>query len=369
METTLIIFLLVVVAGGVIYMILKGQSGQSSESDKRMELLNQSVSENLRLMLDQLDKTKRTVDERLRENSTMLQKSNETVGSRLDNAAKAVSEVQKELGKLAETTTNMINIGKDISSLQDILRAPKMRGGMGELFLENLLAQVFIEKSSYSLQYSFRSKETVDAVIHLRDKMMVCIDSKFPLENFKKMLDAQNTKDEKAATGFKKLFTTDVKKHIDSIAKKYILPDEGTLDFALMYIPAENVYYEIATKDMDSDNNLAQYALSKKVIPVSPNTFFIYLQTLLIGLRGIQIEKNTKEILAKISHLQTDFGKFSEEYALVGSHLTHAKSAYEKSEKRLEHFEDKLLVIENQRDHKAIDAPVAETSEKVSLNI
>ena len=348
METTLLIVIGLIIAGGITYLILRGQKTDG------LEMLNQNVSENLKLMMSQMNETRRSVDERLKENALVLQKNNESMGSRLDNAAKVIGNVQKELGKLAETTNTMIDIGKDISSLQDILKAPKLRGGMGELFLENLLAQVFIEKSSYSLQYTFRSGEKVDAAIHLREGMMVSIDSKFPLENFKKMMEAQNEKDEKKATSFKKLFYTDVKKHIDDIAKKYILPEEGTLEFALMYIPAENVYYEIATKDMDNENNLAQYALSKKVIPVSPNTFFIYLQTLLIGLRGLQLEKNTKEVLARLSHLQTDFGKFAEEYELVGTHLLHAKSSYEKSEKRLGNFQEKLVGLEGGREHKAL---------------
>lgn len=354
------IILALIIGGAAVYFILRLRQG-GGESEKRtemmnenMKMLNQNVSENLNRIMVQLNDTKRSVDARLKENA-----------ERLDNAAKVVSTVQKELGKLSEATTNMIDIGKNISSLQEIMRAPKIRGGIGEYFLEQLLSQVFVDKKSYTLQYEFKSGEKVDAVIHLQNGI-VPIDSKFPLENFRKLIDSRGKNEEKDEQAHKKLFTSDVKKHIDAIAKKYILPGEGTLEFALMYIPAENVYYEIAIKD----NDLAEYALSKKVIPVSPNTFYIYLQTLLIGLRGLQLEKNTKDMLSYIMHLQSDFGKFSEEYELVGKHLSHAKNSYETSEKRLGRLSEKLSSIEGDREHsrlkldKAPDKEIIEISEE-----
>lgn len=342
METALFIILALIIGGAAVYFILHSRRGsEGSEFEKRMEMMNENVANTLKIMLGELGATRKTVDERLKENAM-----------RLDNASKVVGDVRKELGQLSEATNNMINIGKEISSLQNMMRAPKFRGQMGENFLENLLAQVFIEKKSYSLQYRFSSGEIADAVIHLRDGLMVAVDSKFPFENFKKMIAAQNEKDEKISLSARKLFASDVKKHIDDIAKKYILPGEGTLEFAIMYIPAENVYYETVIKNADTDANISEYALSKKVIPVSPNNFYVYLQTLLMGLRGLQIEKNAKEILDYLSHLQIDFGKFSEDFNLIGTHLSHAKNSYDDSCKRLEKFEDKLSSIG--REHKSL---------------
>lgn len=301
------------------------------------------------MALDQQTEMRRQLDSRLKEVTDMMGHQGRGVGERLDAAAKAVNTVNQRLSSLEESNKRIHDIGKDIASLQEILRAPKLRGSLGELFLENLLAQILPRRDLYALQHTFKSGEKVDAVIFLRDSLMVCVDAKFPLENFKKMIESTGTEevDAKKTAALKKLFITDVKKHVDAIASKYILPAENTLDFALMYIPAENVYYETITRELDQESHISQYALSKKVIPVSPNTFYIYLQTLLIGLRGMQVEKSAQDILKQLSQLKGDFERFSESYALVGSHLSHTTSSFQKSEKQLEKMQGKLLHIEN----------------------
>jgi DNA recombination protein RmuC len=170
---------------------------------------------------------------------------------------------------------------------------------------------------------------------------LVPVDSKFPLENFKRMLEA-GSDDERSRT--KKQFVGDVKRHVDAIADKYILPDEGTYDFALMYIPAENVYYETIIKDdTEGERNLSQYALSKRVIPVSPNSFYAYLQAIVLGLKGMKVEERAKEIIQYLSRLQGDFAKFRDDFGLLGKHLSHAQSSYQTTEKRLEQFGQRLL--------------------------
>ncbi len=145
----------------------------------------------------------------------------------------------------------------------------------------------------------------------------------------------------------RKKFVSDVKKHIDAIAGKYILPDEGTFDFALMYIPAENVYYELIIKDeaVDTEKALLSYAFAKRVIPVSPNSFYAYLQTILLGLKGLHIEEQAQEILKNIARLSGDFGKFQDEFELVGKHLTNTKARYDEADKRLQKFGDKLQTL------------------------
>jgi DNA recombination protein RmuC len=268
-----------------------------------------------------------------------LQKSTGDLNTRLDNAAKVVSEVSKGLGGLSEATKKVFDVGKDIASLQEILRSPKLRGGLGELFLGDLLGQI-LPPAHFSLQHRFRSGEAVDAVIRLGQNL-VPVDAKFPLENFRRVIETASEDERRTA---RRKFIGDVKKHIDAIAGKYILPDEGTFDFALMYIPAENVYYELIIKDeaVDTDKGLLNYSFARRVIPVSPNSFYAYLQTILLGLKGMHIEERAQEILSGLARLSIDFRKFREEFDTVGKHITNTKARYDDADKRLEKLGDKL---------------------------
>lgn len=212
---------------------------------------------------------------------------------------------------------------------------------MGEFLLENLLTQIMPSKEFFSLQYAFNNGTKVDAVIKVGSDL-VPIDAKFPLESFKRMVESENEEERKAN---RRQFTKDVQNRIDEIASKYILPDEGTYDFALMYIPAENVYYETILKDMQEkeQKSLYSYALDKKVIPVSPHSLYPYLIVILKGLKGLAIEKNAKQVVEYLGGLQVDLNKFKEDFRLVGGHLSNAKSKYEEAEKRLDKFSDKFI--------------------------
>ena len=299
----------------------------------------QVLESSTQIVQQQLGQILGHVNERLRENADILQRTQQSLGERLDNAARVVGSVQKSLGGLEEANRKIYEVGKDIASLQEILRAPKLRGGLGEFFLEDLLGQI-LPPQHFSTQYSFRSGEKVDAVIKLGGSL-VPVDSKFPLENFKRILEATADDDKTRA---KRQFVGDVRKHIDAIAAKYIVPDEGTYDFALMYVPAENVYYETIIKDeLPGEKNLSQYALSKRVIPVSPNCFYAYLQVIILGLKGMKIEERAKEIIQYLNRLQGDFSKFRDDFGLVGKHLGHVQSTYQNAEKRLDQFGQKLL--------------------------
>lgn len=342
--TTLLAILgltIALLAGLVFYLARRGQG-----KGEGVMLLEQRLDNLNRTMLEQLNAITKQVNERLKENMEAIQGANKTVGDRLDNASKVVGALQHKLGELGEATKQVFMVGKDISSLQEILRAPKLRGGLGELFLGDLLSQI-LPPAHYKLQYRFKSGEAVDAIIKLRDDKLVPVDSKFPLENFKKMLEEE---DEEAKAKFRKQFITDVKKHIDKIAKLYILPDEGTFDFALMYIPAENVYYETIIKGEGTDeHSLMHYAYDRRVIPVSPNSFYVYLQAILMGLRGMQVEKSAGDILKNLARLTGDLEKFKGDFELVGTHLTRAKNSYEDSVKRLDRFTDKLTLAAPQK--------------------
>ncbi len=271
--------------------------------------------------------------------SQALAGTNRIMGDRLDNTSKVIGDVKQQLGKLDESSRHMLEIGKDIASLQDILRPPKLRGSLGELFLEDLLAQI-LPANHYELQHHFKGGEAVDAVVKLRSGM-VPVDAKFPLENLKRLIGAADKDEEKTA---RKSFVNDVKKHIDDIEAKYIRTDEGTFDFALMYIPAENVYYETIVKENELGNELAlfNYAMKKRVIPVSPNNFYIYLQTILLGLKGMKVEERTQEIVAKITRLNKEFGALAEDMRLVGQHLDNSRKKYGDAEKRLGRIETRM---------------------------
>ncbi|MGH7857943.1 MAG: DNA recombination protein RmuC [Candidatus Binatia bacterium] len=315
--------------------------------------VSQALEGNISLLQKQLGQAISQVNERLRENSDALQMSSRTLGERLDHASRVVGDVQKSLGGLGEATQRIFEVGKDIASLQEILRSPKLRGGIGELLLGELLAQI-LPPQHFELQHAFRSGERVDAVVRIGEGL-VPIDAKFPLEDFRRSLEADGDAERtKARRGF----VAQVKKHVDAIAAKYILPDEGTYDFALMYIPAENVFYEtIVRAESGDDDGLNAYALGRRVIPVSPGSFYAYLQAILLGLRGLRVEDQAREILRQLGRLQGDLERFREDFRLVGKHLTNASSCFGSAEKRLEKLTERLATIDHAEAAPAVELP------------
>lgn len=272
----------------------------------------------------------RQMNEHLTQNNKMLSQNTRQYTD-------AIGQVQNRLGELQEATRRMAEIGKDISSLQDILQSPKLRGGLGEFILEELLRQV-LPQDAYEMQYSFNSGQKVDAVIRMGDKL-ISVDAKFPLENFRRIIESEGETESRQA---RKEFLRDVKKHIDSIASKYIVPGEGTFDFAFMCVPAENVYYEILLKEEGEQGNILSYAREKKIVPVSPNSFYAYLMALAHGFRSLKIERSAKEILERLGQLENDFRKCSDDFSKLGTHLQHAQTAYKSAERKMEKFQDHL---------------------------
>ncbi|MFH1093038.1 MAG: DNA recombination protein RmuC [Candidatus Omnitrophota bacterium] len=333
-----ILGLLLLIAVFVVVLISKIQ--KTSKNDA-LGLMQQQI-ESLRGQInDSWGQLSNNMDQRLQEINKQLLSSQQTVGARLDSAVQVFGQVQKDIGSLSQATERVFDVGKDISSLQEILKAPKIRGEIGELFLSNLLLQV-LPPEHIKLQYKFKNGNTVDAAICL-GKDMVSVDSKFPLENFKKIMSADNEEEKRQA---RKTFINDVKKHVDSIAEKYILPDEGTFDFALMYIPAENVYYELIVKEnIDEKQTLSSYAMEKKVIPVSPCSLYLYLRTIVQGLKGMRIEENVQEIIKQLNRLTGDMKRFRDEFDVLGRHIVNIKNKYDEAEKRVSNFEGKLLSI------------------------
>jgi DNA recombination protein RmuC len=264
----------------------------------------------------------------------------------LNDSKRTFGDISSKLGLLEKTAQNMHELGKDISSIQNILKAPTFRGGLGEQLLEELLKQI-LPSENYEFQYSFRNGTKVDAIIRLGD-YIVPIDSKFPLESFQRFVIAENEDEKKAA---RKEFVKVVKKHIDSISEKYINPSEGTFNFAMMYIPAENIFYEILVNSslVDKDDELFNHARNKHIIPVSPNSFYAYLMAISFGLKGLKIEQDAKIIRDEISQLSIKFGKFYEDYGVVGKHLGNAVSKYSETTKSADKLNDQINRITGQR--------------------
>ena len=267
-----------------------------------------------------------TMDRRLAELDTKVDR-------RLESATQTTNKIHERLGKVDEATTQMLERAKDLARLEQALRPPKARGGFGELLLENLLRDR-LPPTAYEMQYTFDSGERVDALV--RVDRSIPIDSKFPLDNYNRLVEAESDDERTLA---ERQFARDVKQHIEAIATKYIRPDEGTYDFAFMYIPVEAVYYELACGKTGA---LLGYAHERRVFPVSPTTFTAYLQVIALGLRGMQVEQHAHEVMAYVAELQRDFDRFADDFDKVGTHIGHAQSKYHEASKRLDRFETKL---------------------------
>ena len=341
MEEAVIIVLSVLVLGLVaaLFMAAKARGTDSFQAgiDSLRSEVQKSLTETTRHIDSQLASVTGQVAEQLSSVASQLNSSTGQINNRMDNAQRAVGEVRHALGELTKATEQVFEIGKSISGLEKILAAPKARGGFGELLLGELLSQC-LPADRFELQHGFSDGARVDAIIRLKEGL-VPIDSKFPLENFRKLIEAQ-TDDERRGAG--RRFATDCRKHVDAIASSYIRPIEGTLSFALMYVPAESVYYELITRTDDSGAALSDYALSKKVVPVSPNSFYAYLQTILMGLKGMEIEERAGEILAHLTSLRGGFERFASDLDTLGGHISRAKSKYDEVERKARQFGERL---------------------------
>jgi len=310
------------------------QGGQASTG----ETLQKGLEEARRTLQEQLQGLVGTVN-------AQLAQSQKNLGTQFEGATKVFGEVRGQLGQVAEMATRMEALGREINELQGILKAPKLRGNLGEAQLEEFLRQV-LPPAFWSLQHRFSDGQIVDAVIRLRDHL-VPVDAKFPLESFQRMLAADG---EEAQARWRKEFGKAVRKQVDDIAAKYIRPGEGTYEFALMFIPAENVYYEVIVRDdaLGSEGSLLNYAMSRRVVPVSPNSFYAYLATIATGLKGMQVEQRSREILAELGKLQRDFDRLAEELRLLGRHLASAQGKFEQADKLAARFGDRLAGVTGQ---------------------
>lgn len=302
----LILFGLVLVGFGVIIYIIKSELNKASSKSVDPSLLAW-----LKSMQVSIDNTNKSLNEAMRgstmDMSRVLQSNSRQLNERLDKAAEVIGNLQKSVGEMNE-------VGRGIKNLQEFLQSPKLRGNIGEEVLSDMIGQAF-PKNSFHLQYQFKSGMKVDAVLKT-DAGLLCIDAKFPMENFTLMHKGETEKERLQA---KKDFIADVKKHVSDIGKKYILPEEGTLDFALMYIPSESVYYELA-----NIHEIMDYSRKLRIYPVSPNTLYAHLQVLLISFQGKQLEQKSREVFRLLQAIQKDYGKVDENLGVLGKHINNA---------------------------------------------
>lgn len=348
--TGVLIGLAIVVVVLVLWLVLQGSQSQKKNqmieaqmSELRRDL--QSITSVQAQSAGQMEAVAKNVTQRLDgiapalqeaiKNSAQItgqiaQQAQSAMAVDLKNTRDQIGQIQKQLGEVQEAGKQM---SQSAQTLESILGGAKSRGSFGEVTLERLLEDS-LPKSQYTMQYRFSNGEAADAVIMLRDKKLMAIDSKFPLDAYRRIA----TEGDDA----RKAFATAVKGHADSIAKKYIVPNEGTLEVALMFVPSESVYYELLQTADAKGQPLDEYCRSKQIVAVSPNTLYAHLMVIAMGMRGMQIEENAKRLYASLTGMQKQMEIFTGVFEKLGTHLKNAQQSYAEGEKRLEKTQDTL---------------------------
>ncbi len=309
---------------------LQTLAGQTQNFSQQLGQLAQNVTKSLEGVTGALQRG-------VTDSATIAAQAQTAMASELKNSRETLGQIQQQLGAVQQAGHQM---SQTAQTLQNILGGAKSRGSLGEVALERLLEDA-LPRERYQRQYRFSSGEAADAVIFLRDKLLP-IDSKFPLDAFRRISEQSAAQASPQADEARRAFVTAVKGHADSIAKKYILPNEGTLGIALMFVPSENVYYELLMTADAKAQPLDEYCRSRNVIAVSPNTLYAHLQIILMGLQGMQIEENAERLHASLAGMQKQLDNFTEVFEKVGTHLKNAQQSYSESEKRLDKAKDTL---------------------------
>lgn len=327
------VIIIILIAGfTVIYSLLK----KKFEEQKPPVDFNQP----LLMLQNQINEVTRTLDNRLHESSRLIQSQ---VQAQFGASANIIKEVTEKLVKLDETNKQVIGFTDQLRSLQDILKNPKQRGILGEYYLETVLKNV-LPPQAYAMQYAFKDGVIVDAAIFIKNQV-IPIDSKFSLENYNRILEAKEVVEKEK---YEQLFIRDLKNRIDETSK-YIKPEENTMDFAFMFIPAEAIYYDLLINKVgamkSNTRDLINYAYEKKVVIVSPTSFMAYLQTVLQGLRYQQAEQSVQEIIKKVMELGKHLSAYNSYFEKLGNHLGTTVSMYNSASKELKKIDKDVLKI------------------------
>lgn len=316
--------------------------------------LTQAVASSQQALLGQVNAVDAKLNQRLDAVDSRVGQGFSTVQTDLNKSLTSQSEtmgrIGEQLGVLDQSAKRIMEVGQDVTSLKDVLSPPKLRGAFGELLLEQLLKQV-LPAAHYETQYQFRDGTRVDVVITTPDGL-VPVDSKFPIESYRRLLEATTEEDR---IRLRKAFMRDVRARVEEVAK-YIRPDENTMDFACMYVPAEGIFYEIIAGGADEDS--MTFALERQVHLVSPNTFFALLQVVARGLARLQVQQDVKEFMSRLSHVRRDFARFRDEFDKLGKHLGNARNKYDELDKWADKIDNRLAASADE----PIQAPLPDAS-------
>lgn len=333
----MLIILGVVVVGFGIVLIMLNQRLKELKSSSAVELLKSDVTELSR----GINNLQQSVGDKLERSNAAMQTS---MQKQLGESAKLVADVTQRLAKLDETNRRVVDVADELKTLQNVLQNPKQRGVFGEYYLESVLENILPSKN-YQMQYKFKDNEVVDAVILLDKGQILPIDSKFSLENYNRMVAAKEKSERQKLLDKVRM---DLKNRIDETSK-YIRPSESTMDFAFMFIPSESLYYDLLIGDVgtgSSARDLIEYAFrDKKVIIVSPTSFMAYLQTVLQGLRSLQIEEQAKDIQVRVGKLGQHIGRFEEYMKKLGNALGVTVGHYNSAHKELGKVDKDVIKI------------------------
>ncbi len=299
----------------------------------------------------QLGEVRAALQQGISEAGQLASQAQQTVGQRLAEATQLLTTVGQQLGGLQEAGRELRSAAR---TLESVLSGARTRGSFGEVALEQLLSDI-LPRDRFALQFRFATGAVVDAVVRMADKLLP-IDSKFPLDSYRRLLEAASPE---ANEQSRREFARAVRKHVDDIAEKYIVPSEGTLEVAFMFVASESVYYELLVTE-DGSGSVAAYCRSKRVVPVSPNTLYAHLAVVLMGLRGLQVEENARRLLGSLAGLQADLGAFAEVHAKLGTHLRNAQQSYADAAPKLEKMERSLAALARGE----LPQPVSELAER-----
>jgi len=337
------VLLLAIAAGGAAVALgaLVAVLWRSGEANRRLDavLAETAAAREASKSLDaRFGDLRRAVDERVAGVERSLTEGQKTVAGQLVSSSKVLTEVGEKMGRLFEASQRIERLAADVTRLEDLLKPPKLRGLLGETLLEQVLAQV-LPPGAFTMQYGLPGGTVVDAAIHLRERV-VAVDSKFPLDNYRRWREVEDETERRRA---RRQFASDVRRHVLAIAERYIRPEAGTLDFAFMYVPAEAVYAEIV--EQGEELIFTDDLQARRVIPVSPRLFYAYLATVAMGLKGLELQENARQIHGQLAELARLWSRVEEPVATLGRHLGNTQKQYEEAARAVERFADRLSSV------------------------